>query len=681
MRKIKVAFLWHMHQPYYKDDVECKIVMPWVFLHAIKDYYELLWHIKKFPKIRATFNLVPSLLKQLKEYERESVDDLFLNLWRSEPKSLSQKQKFYLVNALFHAKFETMIRPLERFLELYLEKERVGIDNFCENISSNELIDLEILYLLSWCGEYLRESSEIVKSLLLKKRGFSAIDKETLFSELIKFNQRIIKEYENLQNIHKIEISTTPFYHPITPLLIDMQNAKRSNPNLLAPSFEREFYSDAKEHIKDAIEYYKNMFKTFPRGFWPSEGSVSNEVLELFSDEGILWSASDEDVLFKSIKSNNRDNIYKKYRLKSYGREINIFFRDKILSDKIGFNYSNGDIKECVDDFLDSIYAIRDLGGDFVPIILDGENAWEYYENNGRDFFEKLYERIEQDECIECVTFEELSNDSSIETIFLDSIEPGSWIYGDFGIWVGESEENRAWELLKKSREYLFSKRDSIPEELFLKAYEEIKIAQGSDWFWWYGSDHFTPIKNEYDELFRKHLQNIYTIIGEEIPNELYQTIIVSETKIEQIVTPLCDLDIDSILQESSYFNWSSSGRLPPPKKFSTMSSSDLFFEEIRYGKDGDSVILGIRGKMKLDHTLEIDIECDDFKERFRFLLDSEFLKAHIRGDYLVIVLEHLLKKSSAKIDLKLTYKDKIVQSGLQSFVELDFDYKKNWYI
>ncbi len=678
-KRLKIAFLWHMHQPYYKDDVSGTIMMPWVFLHAIKDYYEILWHVERYQKVRATFNLVPSLLVQLKEYAKEDVKDRFLTLWKEEFSRLAIEDRGYLIRSLFHAKPETMIRPLSRYHELFLQKERVGIDRFIEDISESDLIDLEVLYILAWCGEYLRENNELVKELIKKGRDFDRAHKMRLLAELRSFISTIIERYKELQIEGKIEISTTPFYHPILPLLVDMESGVMSNKHLPIPNFKRDLYNDAKTQIGMAIEYYEETFGIKPRGFWPSEGSVSNEVLEILSEHGIRWCASDEDILFKTLKSRDKQNIYNRFRLNSYGREIDIYFRDKCLSDMVGFNYSRVSASGAVDDFLKKLKDIyqSSKSSQVVPVILDGENAWEYYDSNGRYFFEELYSRLEGEEWCEFVTFDEVSTNT--EAKHLDSIEPGSWINGDFGVWLGEPEENRAWNLLKSSRDFLEHNRDRLESHIYQKAYKEILIAEGSDWFWWYGSDHYTPIKDEYDALFLKHLRNVYEICGEKIPEILYEPIFEKNSTSKNSSLPLYDLDVSIDGSDTYFFEWVGAGVVENRERFSTMSSSDRFFGEVKYGKKDEDLYIAIFGKKRDRGILEIESKNGGL-ERIRIDLSKESVVYRYKEFY-ELVIKSIIKGDNISISMKLI-EDGILRDQVSTeMVDLDFDYCKNWFI
>lgn len=597
-----------MHQPYYKDDLKNIIYMPWVFLHAIKDYYELPWLQSQFPKIKATYNLVPSLLVQLKEYESFDVKDRFLMLIKKEPQSLSYEEKSFLLCNLFHANPHTMIKPLSRYYQIYLKRNRMSLKEQIDQFSHEEILDLEVLFLLAWCGNYLRENNEIVKKLLKNAQHFSQDDKIELLNALFEFIKEILPFYQKLQNNGQIELSTTPFYHPILPLLVDMQNGVLANKDAKIPSFKRALRSYADIHVELAVSYFKELFGFLPKGFWPAEGSISSEALEILADNGAIWAASDEEIIFKTKKSDDRGLIYKKYWLHSFGRSIGLLFRDKALSDAIGFIYYKMNPKDAVNDFISrlrAIYEARDSSC-VVPVILDGENAWESYENNAKEFFIELYSRLSNLDWCECVRFLDIFENGSIPTEELYSLEPGSWIGGDFHIWLGEPEENRAWEYLYKAHLVLEQKRVEVDEKLYQKAKKELLIAQGSDWFWWYGDDHYTPLKDEFDFIFRTHLINIYELLSLPVPNELYKPIS-KLSKTQHGYPPKNSLSIILDGKESYFFEWKEAGYIDLTPRFGAMSTNSVILKKLFYGIDESFLFLRIDGELK--HLLHKNVD------------------------------------------------------------------------
>lgn len=613
MKKLHVAFLWHMHQPYYKDDMQNEYKMPWVFLHAIKDYYELPYYLSKFNNIKATFNLVPSLIEQLEEYGKGFVNDIFLSCVQKDISLLTTNERMFLAETLFFANLKTMIHPLPRYRELYAKKNRYkDLSSFADELENGEILDLEVLFLLSWCSNAIRENSSLVQSLIKKEKNFSESDKATLFSELFSFVSTIIPFYKNLQKQGKIEIATTPFYHPILPLLLDKNAAKEADKYAVTPKVFADFKSDAARHVDMSISKYEDVFGVKPSTFWPAEGSISNAALELLSKSGVKYIGADEDVLFKSLDSRYRFGIYKRYKVGKDDNKIGVLFRDKALSDLIGFTYSGKDAKEAVSDFMGRLKELYDLINfeAIVPIILDGENAWEYYENNAKNFFELLYAEFEKADWCDTLTFSEAFEREDIESASIESIKPGSWIYGTFSTWMGHEEKNKAWELLSETKNAFEEAKHSLSQEALEKARKELMIAEGSDWFWWYGDDHYTPQADEFDELFRKHLLNIYKIIAKEPPAKLFESINKAKAaKIKQKPKNYITPDIDGKMTD--FYEWLGAGSIDLDAEFSAMDSSGFHFEKLFWGFDDENICFAISGKFAelIDKGYDLCIE------------------------------------------------------------------------
>lgn len=513
-----------MHQPYYGDDVAKKTKMPWVFLHAIKDYYDMPYMLSGFDGIKATFNLVPSLLVQIKSYSDDSANDELLEVIKKDVELLDKKEIEKLQEYLFLSNEENLIKPLWRYNELYVKylKAHKSLQNF----TFEEIVDTEVLFLLSWCGNYLRDNNHLVKSLLVQGANFSHKQKIDLLGELIVFCRKIIPFYKELALKGQIEIATTPFYHPIAPLLLDIQSAKEANEDTVLPNIDCEFRDCLALQVEDAIQYFYDIFGFYPKGFWPAEGSVSLQALELFSQNKISWIGTDEEILYKSLQNQDKNLLYDNY--KDIRNDITLFFRDKLLSDLIGFEYSKQNPKDAVKDFILRLQKINTQKGSdcIVSVILDGENAWEYYKNNGLEFFKTLYSELKNNtNFIKTIVPSEVEN-LSIAPKDIQNIATGSWINGNFDIWIGKRQKNKAWELLCQTKKDYFQYSKSLDDTKQLAIKNEFMIALGSDWFWWYDDDHFTIQKRKFDDLFRLHLANIYTIMGMQIPQTIIQPIV-----------------------------------------------------------------------------------------------------------------------------------------------------------
>jgi len=587
-----------MHQPWYIDSFIQEFEMPWVFLHAIKDYYEMPWLVSRYKKIKATFNLVPSLIKQLQIYSENPSSCKFLNLSKKDVDKISNTEKDYLLKILFSANLATMIKPIPRYFQIYQKYMTT------KNLSNQDFLDLQVLFLLSWTGNYLRENNQYIKALLEKGKNFTQAEKEKLINVLLDFLKEIIPYYKKLENEGRIEITTTPYYHPILPLLLNTESAKESKPDISLPKITANFKEDAVYHLKSALDEYKNIFDKNPNGLWPAEGSLSNQTLDLFIEHKIKWTATDEDVLYNSTGKRDKYKIYKY-------KDIYLFFRDRYLSDSIGFRYQNMDEKDAVDDFISHLKSIYNSSQhcQVVSVILDGENAWEFYKNNGKDFFSRLYFEISHQRWIECITFSEVL-EKNVEIENLESIKAGSWIYGNFTTWIGHPEKNTAWEYLSETRSFLESEKEN---DLYKKAIEYIYIAEGSDWFWWYGDDHFTIYADKFDLLFRSNLMKVYDVLGKKPPAKLSKPIkqtfkqpVIKKPK--NYITPTIDGKI------TNYFEWLFSGEIDLTFDLSSMNT-EILLNKLYYGYDKENFYLRFDGSV---NQIKNDIL------RINFITDKE---------------------------------------------------------
>ena len=606
-----------MHQPDYKDHQNNTTLMPWVFLHGIKDYYDIPWYLENFGKSKASFNLVPSLLQQLESYIQNSANDKFLNIISKDINFITLEEENFLEEYLFLPTLEHMIKPFPRYYELYLKYSAFEKDFTI--FSKEELLDLQVLFLLSWCGVYLRENSKLVRKLILKQKDFNHGDKVELIEELKSFLKEIIPYYKRLSDEGTINLTTTPFYHPILPLLLDRNSAKEAKPSVVMPKSNSDFSEFAFKQVEKAVDFFEEKFAKKPVGFWPSEGSVSNKTAALLSSFDIKYMCTDEEILFKSLNSFDKQNLYKPYKLKTQNSSINVFFRDKYLSDLIGFEYSKIGAKEAAKDFvshLKNIY-LNSEENSFVSVILDGENAWEFFPNNAKEFFEELYKALDEESWLETVFFDELEKLDNLEIKELNSISSGSWINGNFDIWIGSSEKNRAWELLDITKKCFDEKKSSLDENTILQIEEEFLIALGSDWFWWYGDDHFTELNHQFDNQFRIHLKNIFELLEVEVPKEIYTPIIKKDKTKGSLIKPKDFIKPTIDGTNSNFFEWLNSGFIDVKKEFSTMDSSNCFVEEILYGKDENgNFYLHFKGdKLKaIKEKLYLKIKFDEFE-------------------------------------------------------------------
>lgn len=681
-----------MHQPYYKDDISKATLMPWVFLHTIKDYYDIPWYMEKFPQVKATFNLVPSLISQIEGYITGDANDKFMEYLKKEPYSLNNEERLFLEEYLFLSNEQYMIKPLPRYYELLLKFRATNKE--LSSFLDEEIIELEVLFLLSWCGNYLRENNEVVKELLRQQRGFSQNQKLDLVEALFSFLREVIPYYKKLMKEGHISISTTPFYHPILPLLLDRKSAIEAKADVVLPSTQSADYSEyAKLQVSNAVNFYQKHFDEKPKGFWPSEGSVSEKTLELLVQNGVKWACTDEEILFKTLYRGNKEALYKPYSFETKDGKINLFFRDKYLSDLIGFEYSKKSAKEAATDFvshLKNIY-LNAQESVLVPVILDGENAWEFYPNNAKDFFEELYSLLSSQSWCEFTLFDEVESIEDLKNVPLYRLASGSWINGNFDIWIGSAQKNRAWELLDMTKKDFDKNRENIDNLILEKIDKEFLIALGSDWFWWYGDDHYTELNHQFDDQFRAHLKNIYRLMNEDIPSEIHTPIVQKDKgkliniKPTDFISPTIDGNM------SNFFEWLNSGRYDIKKEFSTMDSSSLLVEYLYYGIDREpNLFLYLKGdKIKYKTHLELKLTLNNMI----FIFDVKKAKESIEqnGIYFDIAFDKGIelklydcRYKKLNIMFEIFEGDKRIQKyPLYDEAVLDFEnlFLKNWYI
>jgi len=484
--------------------------MPWVRLHGTKDYLDMVQILEKYPKIHQTFNLVPSLVEQIEDYVQRNIKDKFLELSYKPAAGLTSVEKKFILENFFMIDKNKVISTQPRYYEMYLKKEAK------KEFNEQDYLDLVVWFNLAWIDPYFRQNIPELKNIVDKARFFTEEEKQLVLDKQIKILADILPTYKKFMTNGQIEITVSPCYHPILPLIYNTKIAKEANPKTILPQTNFAYPSDAKVQIEEAIKFYQQRLERLPQGMWPSEEAVSEHILPFIIQAGINWIVTDEAILFKSLKKKKRDTalLYQPHLLKRRDGNLNIIFRDRNLSDLIGFVYHSWKTETAVEDFMKHLKNISDASEQeniLVTIAMDGENCWEYYTNDGHDFLELLYQRLSEAQFIKIVTINEYLSMYPAK-LEIKRLSAGSWIYADFLKWIGNPYKNKAWEYLAKAREELESFK-SGDQQLMDLARKQIYIAQGSDWFWWYGEDH-----GDFDRLFRMHLCNFYTIIGKDIP-------------------------------------------------------------------------------------------------------------------------------------------------------------------
>jgi len=528
MKPLKIAILWHFHQPYYKKDDT--FVLPWVRLHGVKDYWDLPELFHEFPGVKQTINIVPSMNMQVEEYINRKTYDQIQHLTAINVAELTDKDKKDILGFFFLCNEENMIRPYPRYNELF-ERSR-NQEDALSNFTEQDWLDLQVWYNLTWFGQ-ISKKRPAINRLFKKERNFSTAEKEIVMQMHLNILSQISNQLDMLQDMGQIEVSTSPMYHPILPLLCDSKSALESMPGAEMPASIFSYPQDARYQIEEALKYSGTLLHKKAVGMWPSEGSVSNESLEIMVKSGVKWFASDEKVLANSV--GNSYNYLDKYfprKIKTQAGDIAGLFRDVRLSDAIGFEYSRWNHFDAVNDFMHRLRHIKsELVNNFgedcldhavVPVILDGENCWEFYSNNGEYFLREFFHQLADMNDFQTITCSQATAEEHLNFLpEINNIKAGSWINGDFNIWIGHEEHLKAWSLLSDIRKIIEDKKDILSSDMLEKAMQELYIAEGSDWFWWYGDSHQAPNKQDFDVLFRWHLLEAYKIIGMEHPKEL----------------------------------------------------------------------------------------------------------------------------------------------------------------
>lgn len=612
---LPVAFLWHMHQPLYKDLATGEYHMPWVRLHAAKDYYSMVAMLEHYPNARVTFNLVPSLLVQIEDYVSGKASDAFLEVSRKNARLLDQKEKEFILYNFFTANWDTMVRMFPRYNDL-LHKRGLHFSpsqaqEIAESFTVPDFRDLQVWFNLAWINSSIRRADKELRRLVTKGANFTEEEKALVLQKQAEITAAVIPKYKEALSRGQIEISTSAFYHPIMPLIYDTYIAKESRPDTRLPHVRIQYPGDVETQIQRAVAYHEQVFAQKPIGMWPSEGSVCEQIIPIMARNGILWTATGEEVLAASLgiarvpeSSARRENppafLYRPYRTEKDGASMAIVFRDRVLSDLIGFTYHRWPAEKAVNDLIDRLNRIRlvmatEEKPHLVSIILDGENAWEYYQDDGQPFLDAIYSRLTSENGFALVSIGQFIKDHP-PTRTLPKLHPGSWIHGDFDVWIGGDEENLAWDYLDETRTALLRRQQraesSVPPENFQKAWEEIYVAEGSDWNWWYGEHHSSAYDEEFDELYRKSLLNVYQLIGLEPPHKLFAPIIAHAVRPTAEPVSFMTPTIDG--KDTNYYEWLPAGMFDVKVAGGTMHKAESIISRLYFGFDLDNLYLRI---------------------------------------------------------------------------------------
>ena len=630
MNKINLVLLWHMHQPQYRDPETGRYVLPWTRLHALKDYWGMVKILEEFPKFHATFNVVPSLGLQLEEYASGKFNEPWFDLAFKNAEQLTREDKTEILSRAFQVNHERLLSRWPRFLELYEWSRPAGGAQALVTFTPRDWRDLQLLSQLAWMDEEWIARDVDVNRLSARGKNYSEADKTVLKTKQLEFLKLVLPIYKEAAARGQIELSTTPFYHPILPLVCDSDIARVANHSTPLPKRAYRRPEDAREQLRRARQYHERMFGAPPAGLWPSEGSVSDQSLAIAAEEGFKWFGTDEGVLGRTLNIGffrdssglpaNAERLYQPWKIQIGGQRITGFFRDHHISDLIGFVYSRTDGKAAAADLHGRLRSL----GERVPgknpltvcLFLDGENAWEYFPGNGREFLREFYGRIQADADFNALTVSEAIAAAG-ELPQNNGIFPASWINANFDVWIGNSEDVAAWELLWDAREaYARAEaahkegRENAPTaEALATAKESLLAAEGSDWCWWYGPEHSTANDAEFDALYRKHLTGIYVALGQLAPDDLAKPI----KKLPEHalhITPFELLKVKVDGRESSYFEWLGAGLYSPERRSGAMHGRTYHLRELRYGFDENRFFL------RLDCFAEAMAELEAFEFR-----------------------------------------------------------------
>ncbi len=600
---LRVFFLWHFHQPWYADFAGGPTHLPWVRLHALKDYADLPQLLAEEPRVPYACNLVPSLLDQVEVLARGG-SDLFLDVARTPASEWDGETVSFVLNNFFSA-HPRMIQAYPRYAELHARvpdgMAPLAASGLRRTFSRQDLTDLVVLFHLAWSGQTLKSDPLLVK---MKKRGhgFSEEEKNALLDRQKAFLSDVIPAWKRAAASGAIELTTSPYHHPILPLLVDSFSAREAAPDIPLPNARFVRPEDARAQLELGLASFERHFGFRPGGMWPPEGSISTPSLALMAEAGVRWTASDEEVLLRSLGASTRlfgegdkaRTVFRTWRLAGAASPL-LFFRDRVLSDRIGFSYATWEPGAAAEDFVARLRAIRAAASGeelVVPVILDGENAWETYPENGAPFLRALARALASAEGIAVVKPSDVLDSTEPQT--LPHLVAGSWVDGNFRTWIGAAAKNRAWDLLDRVREMLGPEiagaptlsppeilEGGAPGPAVAKA--ALFAAEASDWFWWFGDDHTSAHDAVFDALFRAHLVTACRALGRPVPPELEQPVERRLTAPAVVSTSPISPHIDG--QPPDFFEWLGAGRHAPRPR-GTMERGTLVVREVLFGGD-----------------------------------------------------------------------------------------------
>lgn len=532
--KLKLVLCWHMHQPEYRDRHSGEFKLPWTYLHVIKDYVDMVAHLEAVPEAKAVVNFAPILLEQIEDYsnqvsgylhDRIAIKDPLLSALVEPSVSADPEKRLKLLRDCKKANRERQINRYPAFRKLIEMADWLkGHQDAINYVNSQFISDILVWYHLIWMGETVKLTDFRVSRLIEKGNNFTLHDRIEVVEIIGDLLSKVLYRYKSLARKGRIELSVTPYAHPIMPLMLEINSAHEAMPGAMLPALAS--YPGGEErvrwHLQNGVETFRHFFGFEPRGCWPSEGSISERTLHMLSDFGFKWTASGGNVLHNSLHASHMHaatSVHHPFKLQS--ADIACFFRDDGLSDLIGFEYSKWHADDAVADLIQHLENIADYEKQppVVSIIMDGENAWEYFPDNGYHFLSALYKRLSDHPRIELTTFSECL-DNGTEVDVLSRVVAGSWVYGTFSTWIGDADKNCGWDMLGDVK-IVFDKvvaQGKLSEQQLAAAELQLAVCEGSDWFWWFGDYNPGEAVSDFEKQYRLNLSNLYRLLGEEPP-------------------------------------------------------------------------------------------------------------------------------------------------------------------
>src|SRR5574344_61842 len=599
-KKLSIAFYWHMHQPIYQLSDDGDFLMPWVRLHAIKDYIDMVTILDNFEKLKLNINLVPALLSGIIKYGEKDFHDIHSRLTVMDIDKLNDSDKEFILNNFFDANYQTMILPNPEYHRLFKKHQSSPVVDI-RSFSPQEYSDLMALFNLAWFDPTYKNSIPELKKLVKKGKNYTTEDRRVIIEIQRNIIRQLIPTYKKYLDANRIELTTSPYYHPILPIMLDSENLSE---DLKKRHLNLDMEDDAKLQVKLALDKIEEIFGVRPKGIWPSEHCISPKELDLFKEEGLEWTISYEGILSESIKFDFvRDfrgyledpyHLLKTYKYKTKNSNIDIIFRDSVIPNLISFEYFNHDSVAAANDLYDRIKVTQSKilsspdENHLLTIAMDGENCWENYKDDGGIFLNTLYKLIENDDSLETVLLSDYIGKKD-KPKPLAKVASGSWINRNFKLWTDEPLKDSAWTYLKSVHDdftkYVKKHPDNPNIEL---ARREIFVAEGSDWFWWYGEPNDSGRDNIFDYIFREHLKNMYIYLGLKYPSYLDMPLLSVVSKPSRY--PKGEITPDMTGEDNNDASWLNSGCIDIPD--GPVLKEDKFFDKICFGYDKENLYL-----------------------------------------------------------------------------------------